>query len=149
MDVMIMCVKAGMSFESALAEVYTPVGETGADTGICEILRREFEAAFHSIKLGRPMIEALKAIGENTGVPEVVRFANAVAHAEEFGTPIADILDQQSEDLRRERRQKAQEKGQKAGLKMLFPLVGCMFPTIFLLLGGPAILEVMKIMGHK
>lgn len=144
-DILAMCLRSGLAFDAAMSEVSSTVGSSWVTSGITEALRKEFEKAVEKVKMGQSTVKALREIGENTGVNEMTRFANAIAHAEEFGTPIGDILDIQAEDLRRERRQRAQTKGQRAGLKMLFPMLGCIFPTLFILLLGPAILSVLKI----
>jgi tight adherence protein C len=75
-------------------------------------------------------------------VEELNNFIQAVVQSEQLGVGIAQVLRIQSEEMRRRRRQRAEEMGAKAPLKMLFPMVGCIFPTLFIVLLGPAVIQV-------
>jgi len=82
-------------------------------------------------------------------VEELTNFVQAIIQSEQLGVGIANVLRIQSEEIRRRRRQRAEELGQKAPLKMLFPMVGCIFPTLFIVLLGPAVIEVAHTLGGK
>jgi tight adherence protein C len=88
--------------------------------------------------MGRMRREALRDMGERTGVPDLITFVNAVVQAEQMGTSIGQVLRVQAEQLRVRRRQRAEEQAGQAPVKMVFPLVLCIFPTLFLVILGPA-----------
>ena len=84
-----------------------------------------------------------------TQVPALTSFIGAIIQAETLGVSISKVLQIQSEQLRIERRQRAEEQAAKAPIKMLFPLVGCIFPSIFIVILGPAIISIMVNLGGK
>lgn len=88
-------------------------------------------------------MEALDDLGRRSGVDDLHNFIQAVIQSEQFGTGIGKIMRIQADELRRKRRQRAQEKAAQATLKMLLPMVGCIFPTLWIVLLGPAILILM------
>jgi tight adherence protein C len=88
-------------------------------------------------------------LGERSGVDEVHGFAQAVVQSDALGTGIARILRLQSDELRRRRRQRAQEMGAKATLKMLFPMIIFIFPSLWIVLLGPAVLLILAQLSHK
>ena len=101
-------------------------------------LSREFAFVLNEIRLGKPRQEALEDLGKRSGVPELNAFIQALIQSDQLGVGIARVLRIQSDELRRRRRQKAEAKAQQASLKMLFPMVGCIFPSLFIILLGPA-----------
>jgi tight adherence protein C len=103
----------------------------------------------NEVRLGRPRIEALDDMGKRCKVEELSNFVQAIIQSEQLGVGIANVLRIQSEEIRRRRRQRAEELGQKAPLKMLFPMVGCIFPTLFIVLLGPAVIQVTHQLGGK
>ena len=103
----------------------------------------------NEIRLGRPRLEALDDLSKRCKVEELTTFVQAIIQSEQLGVGIANVLRIQSEEIRRRRRQRAEEQDQKAPLKMLFPMVGCIFPTLFIVLLGPAIIEVAHQLGPK
>jgi tight adherence protein C len=135
LDLLTISVEAGLGFDAAIARV-------------CEkyhnALSVEFAQVLNEVRLGRPRLEALDDMGRRNKVEELNNFIQAVVQSEQLGVGIASVLRIQSEEIRRRRRQRAEEQGQKAPLKMLFPMVGCIFPTLFICLLGPALLQVMK-----
>lgn len=135
MDLMSVCVEAGMTFEGAMAKV----GERFPNT-----LGQEFSQVLREIQLGRARRDAMTDLGDRSGVDEVHSFAQAIVQSDTLGTGIARILQLQSEELRRRRRQRAQEQGAKATLKMLFPMIIFIFPSLWIVLLGPAVLILMK-----
>ena len=135
MDLMVIAVDAGLSFDASLARVADKYKNA---------LAVEFAKMLREVSLGRPRAEAMDELGRNSGVEDLHNFIQAVIQSEQFGTGIARILRIQSDEMRRKRRQYAQEKAAQATLKMLLPMVGCIFPTIWLVLLGPALLVLMK-----
>src|SRR5438445_830545 len=133
LDLLTISVEAGLGFDAAMARV-------------CEkyknALSMEFAQVLSEIRLGRPRLEALEDMGRRSGVEELNNFVQAIVQSEQLGVGIANVLRIQSEEMRRRRRQRAEEQGQKAPLKMLFPMVGCIFPTLFIVLLGPAVIKV-------
>lgn len=138
LDLLTISVEAGLGFDAAIARV-------------CEkyhnALSVEFAQVLNEVRLGRPRLEALDDMGRRNKVEELNNFIQAVVQSEQLGVGIASVLRIQSEEIRRRRRQRAEEQGQKAPLKMLFPMVGCIFPCLFVCLLGPAVLQVIKSFG--
>jgi len=135
MDLMSVCVESGLTFEGAMGKVSDRFSNR---------LGLEFAQVLSEIRLGRQRREAMTNLGERTGVDEVTSFAQAVVQSDTLGTGIARVLRIQSEELRRKRRQRAQEQGAKASLKMLFPMVLFIFPALWIVLLGPAVLLLLK-----
>ncbi len=84
-------------------------------------------------------------MGRRSGVEELHNFVQAIIQSEQLGVGIAKVLRVQADEIRRKRRQRAQEKGAQATLKMMLPMIGCIFPTIWIVLLGPSVLIIMKI----
>lgn len=133
-DLLSVSVEAGLSFESALANVSEKI--EGALGG-------EFRQVLSEMRLGRPRLEALDDMGRRVGVEELHNLIQSIIQSAQLGTPISQILAVQSEEIRRRRRQRAQELGARAPLKMLIPMVTCIFPTLWVMLLGPALLLIM------
>ena len=106
-----------------------------------------YTAAIRASQLGRPRLEALEDMGRRCGVEDLNNFIQAIIQSEQMGVGIAKILRIQATELRRKRRQRAQETAAQATLKMMLPMVGCIFPTLWIILLGPAILVVLKAKG--
>ena len=131
LDLLTISVRAGLSFDGALAKVVEKVSGP---------LSEEFRRALAEIRVGKVRREALRDIVGRTEVPALSNFIGAIVQAEQLGVPIAKVLQVQSEQLRIERRQRAEELAAKAPIKMLFPLVGCIFPSMFIVILGPAVI---------
>jgi len=131
LDLLTISVKAGLSFDGALSKVVEKVQGALSD---------EFRRALAEIRVGKVRREALRDIVGRTDVPALSNFIGAIVQAEQLGVPIAKVLQVQSEQLRIERRQRAEEAAAKAPIKMLFPLVGCIFPSMFIVILGPAVI---------
>ena len=140
MDLMSVCVEAGLTFEGAMGKV----AERYTDR-----LGTEFGQVLSEIRLGRQRRDAMADLGERSGVDEVISFTQAVIQSDSMGTGIAKVLRIQSDELRRRRRQRAQEKGAQASLKMLFPMVLFIFPALWIVLLGPAVLLLLKSFSGK
>ena len=134
LDLLTISVRAGLSFDGALTKVVEKVPGPLAD---------EFRRALAEVRVGKVRREALRDIVPRTEVPALTNFIGAIVQAEQLGVPIAKVLQVQSEQLRIERRQRAEEMAAKAPIKMLFPLVGCIFPSMFIVILGPAIILIM------
>jgi len=134
LDLLVICVDAGLGFDAALARVTDKY-----KNALSELLSK----ALREVSLGRPRLEALDEMGRNSGVEDLHNFMQAVIQSEQFGTGIGKILRIQADEMRRRRRQRAQEKGAQATLKMMLPMVGCIFPTLWIVLLGPAVLILM------
>ncbi len=135
LDLLVICVDAGLGFDAALARVTDKYKNALSDL-IAKALRE--------VSLGRPRLEALDEMGRNSGVDDLHNFVQAVIQSEQFGTGIGKILRIQADEMRRKRRQRAQERGAQATLKMMLPMVGCIFPTLWIVLLGPAVLILMN-----
>ncbi len=131
LDLLTISVKAGLSFDGALAKVVEKVHGPLSD---------EFRRALAEIRVGKTRRDALRDIIGRTDVQALSNFIGAIVQAEQLGVPIAKVLQVQSEQLRIERRQRAEEMAAKAPIKMLFPLVGCIFPSMFIVILGPAVI---------
>ncbi len=137
-DLLSVSVEAGLSFESALATVAEKLEGP---------LASEFLQSLQEIRLGRPRLEALDDLGRRVGVEEVHNLVQSIIQSAQLGTPISQILTLQADEIRRQRRQRAQELGARAPLKMLIPMVTCIFPTLWVMLLGPAILLILTQCG--
>lgn len=137
LDQLTISVEAGLGFDAAL----TRVSATG-DGPLAEELRR----LLAEIKVGISRTDAFRHLSERTDVPELKHFALVLKQAEEFGLPIARILRIQAAELRTKRRQRAEETAMKVPVKIVFPLVLCIFPALFVVLLGPAVIRVMRVL---
>jgi len=135
LDLLVICVDAGLGFDAALARVTDKY-----HNALSDLLAK----ALREVSLGRPRLEALDEMGRNSGVEDLHNFIQAVIQSEQFGTGIGKILRIQADEMRRKRRQRAQERGAQATLKMMLPMVGCIFPTLWIVLLGPAVLILMR-----
>jgi tight adherence protein C len=107
-------------------------------------LTDEFRRALVEVRMGKARRDALRDIVPRTEVGPLTNFIGAIIQAEQLGVSISKVLQVQSEQLRIERRQRAEEAANKAPIKMLFPLVGCIFPSLFVVILGPAIILIIK-----
>ncbi len=131
LDLLTISVRAGLGFDGALGKVVEKLHGPLTD---------EFRRALAEIRVGKPRRDALRDIVPRTEVQALTNFIGAIIQAEQLGVSISKVLQVQSEQLRIERRQRAEEMAAKAPIKMLFPLVGCIFPSLFIVILGPAII---------
>ena len=135
LDLLVISVKAGLGFDGALAKV---VEKTQGP------LAEEFQRALSEIRVGKPRREALRDMAARVEVQPLTNFVGAIIQADTLGVAISQVLQVQSEQLRIERRQRAEELAAKAPIKMLFPLVGCIFPSMFIVILGPAVILIIQ-----
>jgi tight adherence protein C len=136
LDLLQIAVEAGSSLESGMARVAAKHRSP---------LAEEFTRVLQETRLGRPRLEALEEMVVRCEVEDLSSFVQAVIQSDQLGTPIASILRSQAYEIRQRRLVKAQLTGARASLKMLLPMVGCIFPTIWVILLGPALLIVLKV----
>ncbi len=140
LDLLTISVRAGLGFDAALAKVVEKLPGP---------LSEEFRRALAEVRVGKARREALRDIVPRTEVQPLTNFIGAIIQAEQLGVSISKVLQVQSEQLRIERRQRAEEQAAKAPIKMLFPLVGCIFPSLFIVILGPAIILIVQNLALK
>jgi tight adherence protein C len=138
LDLLTISVRAGLAFDAALGKVVEKMKGPLVD---------EFRRALAEVRVGKSRREALRDIVPRTEVQPLTNFIGAIIQAEQLGVAISKVLQVQSEQLRIERRQRAEEMAAKAPIKMLFPLVGCIFPSLFVVILGPAIILIIVNLG--
>jgi tight adherence protein C len=138
LDQMSISVEAGLGFDASLGRVV----ESGTGP-----LVEELHRTLQEIAIGAPRKQAFRNLVERTDVPELRHFVFAVNQAEEFGLPIAQVLRVQSKELRVVRRQRAEERAMKIPVKIVFPLVLCIFPALFVVLLVPAVIRIAEVIG--
>ncbi len=138
LDLLTISVRAGLGFDAALGKVVEKLKGPLVD---------EFRRALAEVRVGKARREALRDIVPRTEVQPLTNFIGAIIQAEQLGVSISKVLQVQSEQLRIERRQRAEEQAAKAPIKMLFPLVGCIFPSLFVVILGPALILIMQNLG--
>ncbi len=135
LDLMTICVDAGLTFNAAMQKVSEKWDDPLSD---------EFGRVIYEMQLGKSRRQALRDMSDRTDVPDVTSFIAAVLQAEQLGVGIGKVLRIQSEQMRVRRRQRAEERAQQAPVKMTFPLVFLIFPSIFIVLLGPAGIQVAR-----
>jgi tight adherence protein C len=138
LDLLTISVRAGLGFDAALAKVVEKLPGPLSD---------EFRRALAEVRAGKTRRAALRDMVPRTNVPPLSNFIGAIIQAEQLGVSISKVLQVQSEQLRIERRQRAEEAAARAPIKMLFPLVGCIFPSLFIVILGPALIAIVKALG--
>ena len=134
-DLLTISVEAGLAFDAALAQV---ARNTEGPLG------QEFFRVLQEMQIGTGRIDALRALSERTDLDELRVFVGAMVQAEGFGIPVANVLRVQSREMRVKRRQRAEEKAQKVPVKILFPLIFCIMPALFIVVLGPAAIQMLQ-----
>lgn len=140
LDLMVVCVEAGLGFDAAMRRV------TGELAEACPVLCDELNIVNFQVQMGRPRREALRDLGVRTGVDDVRALAGVIIQAEKFGSSIGQALRVQSDTMRTRRKQLAEEKAAKTAVKIMIPLVLFIFPGVFIVLVGPAAINIMETM---
>ena len=136
LDMLTVSVRAGQSFDAALQNVAENV--TGPVAG-------EFARIIQEISIGRSRAQAFSSMSERTSVPEIKTFITAMIQADRLGLSIGDVLHEQASHMRLVRRQRAEEMAQKVPVKLMFPMVTCVFPLLFVVLVGPGVFRIIDL----
>ena len=140
LDLMTICVEAGLGIDAALARVAGEIGMRSA------VLAEEMHLVTLELRAGGAKDKALRNLAMRTGVEDIDALVAMLIQAERFGTSIADSLRIQSELLRTKRRQRAEETAAKIALKLLFPLIFFIFPALLVVLMGPAFIQIYRVL---
>jgi len=144
LDLLIVCVEAGLALNQALVRVAEEIRHVSALTS------DEFSHVNYEIRAGIPRDEALKNLGERTGVADLRSLTAMLIQTDRFGTSIAQALRVHSDTLRTKRRQRAEEAAAKTTIKLVFPLACCIFPALFVVILGPAMVQIYRtLLGMK
>ena len=141
LDLMVITMEAGLGLNAAMLKVCDELRTVHPD--IC----KEFELANLEIRVGRERSEALRNLADRTGVEDLNSLVGMLIQADRFGTSIARAVRIYSDSLRTKRRQRAEQAAQKAAFKLLLPLGGLLFPTMFIIILGPALLNISDMLG--
>ncbi|MET3933130.1 type II secretion system F family protein [Arthrobacter sp. OAP107] len=136
LDQMLISVQAGLGFEAAMGRA----GANGSGPMAEELIR-----TLQDIQVGRSRKEAYLAMAERVDVPDVRSFIRAVVQADAYGVAIAGVLKTQAEDMRIKRKQRAEEHAMKMPVKMLFPLIFFILPTLFIVVLGPTVMSIISL----
>jgi len=139
LDMLTVCVEAGQGFDAALMQVARSI--TGPVGG-------EFTRALQEIQLGKPRGEAFASVARRSNVMEMRTFVTALIQADRLGLPIGGVLREQAYQMRLIRRQRAEEKAMKVPVKILFPMLLCIFPAMFIVIIGPAGIRIADTFSH-
>ena len=141
LDLMVITMEAGLGLNAAMLKVCDELKTVHPD--IC----KEFEIANLEIRVGRERSEALRNLAERSGVEDLNSLVGMLIQADKFGTSIARAVRVYSDSLRTKRRQRAEQAAQKAAFKLLLPLGALLFPTMFIIILGPALLNISDMLG--
>jgi tight adherence protein C len=138
-DMLTICVEAGMGFDAAMAQVARNTDGP---------LAAEFARSLQEMQIGKSRSQALRAMVDRTSVPELRAFVSAIVQGSELGIPVAQVLREQAKEMRIRRRQRAEGKAQQVPVKITFPLILCLFPALLIIVVGPGIIEVWQNVFH-
>lgn len=143
LDLMVVCVEAGLGLDAAMRRVTSELSSS------CPVLCEEFAIANFQAQMGRARKDVLRDLGTRTGVDDMRALSAVVIQAEKFGSSIGGALRVQSDSMRLRRRQLAEERAAKTAVKIMIPLVLFIFPGVFVILVGPAGIQIAKTMLGK
>jgi tight adherence protein C len=138
-DLLTICVEAGLGFDAALAQVSRSTSGPLAD---------ELSRTLKEVQLGRSRNEAMRDLAARSNVAELSAFVLAVVQADVFGVSVANVLRVQAGEMRVKRRQLAEERAMKVPIKVLFPVLFCIFPALFVVILGPAIMRIAAVFAR-
>jgi len=138
LDLMVVCVEAGLGLDQAMAKVADEMKKC------YPLISREFRIANMQLQMGIPRTQALRDLGERNGEDDLISLTSALIQAGKFGTGVGRSLRVQSDSMRTRRRQLAEEKASKCAVKLVFPLVLFIFPGVFVALVGPAAVHIVN-----
>ena len=138
LDLMIVCVEAGSALEQAIVKTTDELSLAHPD------LAAELRTVHTELKAGKPRIEAFRNLASRTGVDDVRALVAMLVQTDRFGTSVAQALRTHAQVSRTKRRQEAEEKAAKLGVKLVFPLVFLLFPALYIVVLGPAIIRIME-----
>jgi tight adherence protein C len=138
LDLLTISVEAGLGFDAAIVKMHEKM--KGA-------LAEEFKRAAGEQRVGKSRVESLRGITERVEQKELQNFIAAIIQADQLGVSMSKVLRIQSEQLRMERRQRAEERAAKAPVMIMLPTIGCIFPSLFIVILGPAVLQAMDSCG--
>jgi tight adherence protein C len=141
-DLLVICVEAGLGLDQAMLRVGQELAVSYPE------LNEEFTQINLEQRAGKPRLDAWQGLADRTKLPEFVALVTMLQQTDRFGTPIVRALSRYSEEIRIGRRQHAEEQAAKTKIKILFPLVFFIFPCIFIVLLGPAVIQMSKTFGH-
>jgi tight adherence protein C len=141
LDLMVITMEAGLGLNAAMLRVCEELKPVHPD------ISKEFELANLEIRVGRERSEALRNLADRTGVEDLNSLVGMLIQADRFGTSIARAVRVYSDSLRTKRRQRAEQAAQKAAFKLLLPLGALLFPTMFIIILGPALLNISDMLG--
>lgn len=133
LDMLTVCVEAGLGFDAGLAQVAGKVD--GPIAG-------EFARLLREMQIGKSRVTAFQDLASRTTVPELRIFVSALVQSDRLGIPLAGVLREQSAEMRLKRRQRAEEQAQKVPVKILFPLIFCILPALFVVVIGPGAIQI-------
>jgi len=140
LDLMIVCLEAGSGMDQAILKVSDELGLAYPALG------DEFRTIITETRAGKPRLEAFRNFAERTGVDDVRALVAMLVQTDRFGTSVSQALRIHAETARTKRRQRAEERAAKVGVKLVFPLVFCLFPALFVVMLGPAVLRYIEVM---
>jgi tight adherence protein C len=143
LDLLIVCVEAGSGLDQAIMKATEELAVSYPS------LSRELGMITTEVRAGKPRMEAFKNFADRTKVDDVVSLVAVMIQTDRFGTSMAQALRTHADVLRTKRRQRAEEKAAKLGVKLVFPLVLCLFPALYIVTLGPAVVKIMRFFDQQ
>lgn len=139
-DLLVISIEAGLAFDMALLKVVDKYKG---------IVGREFQRVLREMQMGSPRKDALKGLSQRVDLEELTALVNAIIQSDQLGVGLGQVLRLQADIIREKRQSMIEEQAMKAPVKMLFPLIFLIFPSIFIILLGPALLNILKVLGGR